>query len=85
MFQVAWVDPLVPEKGFNYIYLSPADYMKVCMPIYCIKIRVIYRQLPVVERMLQSLHSLLKMKENHVIELPILLVIMCTSYYNFTS
>lgn len=29
LFQVAWVDKNVPEKGFNYIYLSPADYMKV--------------------------------------------------------
>ena len=25
-FQVAWVDPADPSKGFKYIYLSPADY-----------------------------------------------------------
>jgi hypothetical protein len=28
LFQVAWIDEAVPEKGFKYIYLSPADYMK---------------------------------------------------------
>ncbi len=25
-FQVAWVDPTDPTKGFKYIYLNPADY-----------------------------------------------------------
>ena len=29
LFKVAWVDPEYPEKGFQYLYLSPADYMKV--------------------------------------------------------
>lgn len=31
LFQVAWVDPNSPEKGFKYLYLSPADYMRVLM------------------------------------------------------
>ncbi len=29
LFRVAWVDPDCPDKGFKYLYLSPADYMKV--------------------------------------------------------
>uniref|UniRef100_A0A8C5UEA3 Acetyl-CoA carboxylase beta n=1 Tax=Malurus cyaneus samueli TaxID=2593467 RepID=A0A8C5UEA3_9PASS len=29
MFQVAWVDPAEPEKGFRYLYLTPQDYTKI--------------------------------------------------------
>lgn len=29
LFKVAWVDEESPDKGFKYLYLSPADYMKV--------------------------------------------------------
>ena len=29
LFRVAWVDDTEPDKGFKYLYLSPADYMKV--------------------------------------------------------
>lgn len=29
LFRVAWVDPSCPDKGYKYLYLSPADYMKV--------------------------------------------------------
>ena len=28
-FKVAWVDPEYPDKGYKYLYLSPADYIKV--------------------------------------------------------
>ena len=28
-FKVAWVEPDHPDKGYHYLYLSPADYMKV--------------------------------------------------------
>ncbi|KAM4649457.1 LOW QUALITY PROTEIN: acetyl-CoA carboxylase 2 [Amazona ochrocephala] len=29
MFQVAWVDPEDPYKGFKYLYLTPQDYARV--------------------------------------------------------
>ncbi|KAG8521239.1 Acetyl-CoA carboxylase 2 [Galemys pyrenaicus] len=29
MFQVAWVDPEDPLKGFKYLYLTPQDYTKI--------------------------------------------------------
>lgn len=29
LFKVAWVEPQHPEKGYHYLYLSPADFMKV--------------------------------------------------------
>ena len=29
LFKVAWVEPQHPEKGYSYLYLSPADFMKV--------------------------------------------------------
>ncbi|XP_065548557.1 acetyl-CoA carboxylase 2 isoform X2 [Lathamus discolor] len=29
MFQVAWVDPEDPYKGFKYLYLTPQDYTRV--------------------------------------------------------
>ncbi|XP_074743093.1 acetyl-CoA carboxylase 2 isoform X3 [Strix uralensis] len=29
MFQVAWVDPADPYKGFKYLYLTPQDYTKI--------------------------------------------------------
>ncbi|KAJ7400693.1 hypothetical protein BTVI_103117 [Pitangus sulphuratus] len=29
MFQVAWVDPDEPYKGFRYLYLTPQDYTKI--------------------------------------------------------
>ncbi|OXB62162.1 hypothetical protein ASZ78_015344 [Callipepla squamata] len=29
MFQVAWVDPEEPYKGFKYLYLTPQDYTKI--------------------------------------------------------
>ncbi|XP_066055535.1 acetyl-CoA carboxylase 2 isoform X2 [Chamaea fasciata] len=29
MFQVAWVDPAEPHKGFRYLYLTPQDYTKI--------------------------------------------------------
>ncbi|XP_060048534.1 acetyl-CoA carboxylase 2 isoform X2 [Erinaceus europaeus] len=29
MFQVAWVDPKQPHKGFKYLYLTPQDYTKI--------------------------------------------------------
>uniref|UniRef100_A0A8C3P578 Acetyl-CoA carboxylase beta n=1 Tax=Cyanoderma ruficeps TaxID=181631 RepID=A0A8C3P578_9PASS len=29
MFQVAWVDPAEPHKGFRYLYLTPQDYAKI--------------------------------------------------------
>ncbi|KAM9195095.1 acetyl-CoA carboxylase 2 isoform 4-T4 [Dugong dugon] len=29
MFQVAWVDPKDPHKGFKYLYLTPQDYTKI--------------------------------------------------------
>ena len=29
LFKVAWVESDHPEKGYRYLYLSPADYMKV--------------------------------------------------------
>ncbi|KAK2501552.1 hypothetical protein MC885_004992 [Smutsia gigantea] len=29
MFQVAWVDPADPHKGFKYLYLTPQDYTKI--------------------------------------------------------
>ncbi|KFP09193.1 Acetyl-CoA carboxylase 2, partial [Egretta garzetta] len=29
MFQVAWVDPEDPYKGFKYLYLTPQDYTKI--------------------------------------------------------
>nr|XP_051691837.1 acetyl-CoA carboxylase 2 isoform X2 [Oryctolagus cuniculus] len=29
MFQVAWVDPEDPHKGFKYLYLTPQDYTKI--------------------------------------------------------
>ncbi|XP_039937254.1 acetyl-CoA carboxylase 2 isoform X1 [Hirundo rustica] len=29
MFQVAWVDPAEPYKGFRYLYLTPQDYTKI--------------------------------------------------------
>uniref|UniRef100_A0A8C6J096 Uncharacterized protein n=1 Tax=Melopsittacus undulatus TaxID=13146 RepID=A0A8C6J096_MELUD len=29
MFQVAWVDPEDPYKGFKYLYLTPQDYSRV--------------------------------------------------------
>ncbi len=32
LFKVAWVDDQQPDKGFKYLYLSPADYMKVRYP-----------------------------------------------------
>ena len=35
LFRVAWVDPQYPDKGYKYLYLSPADYMKVWGNEYC--------------------------------------------------
>ncbi|CAM4660645.1 unnamed protein product [Lepidochelys olivacea] len=29
MFQVAWVDPTDPYKGFKYLYLTPQDYTRI--------------------------------------------------------
>ncbi|XP_027567061.2 acetyl-CoA carboxylase 2 isoform X1 [Pipra filicauda] len=29
MFQVAWVDPAEPYKGFRYLYLTPQDYARI--------------------------------------------------------
>ena len=29
LFKVAWEDKNTPDRGFRYLYLSPADYMKV--------------------------------------------------------
>ncbi|XP_063028939.1 acetyl-CoA carboxylase 2 [Melospiza melodia melodia] len=29
MFQVAWVDPAEPFKGFRYLYLTPQDYTRI--------------------------------------------------------
>ncbi|KAM9625723.1 acetyl-CoA carboxylase 2 isoform 2-T2 [Morphnus guianensis] len=29
MFQVAWVDPVDPYKGFKYLYLTPQDYTRI--------------------------------------------------------
>uniref|UniRef100_A0A8C2VCF5 acetyl-CoA carboxylase n=1 Tax=Chinchilla lanigera TaxID=34839 RepID=A0A8C2VCF5_CHILA len=29
MFQVAWVDPKDPHKGFKYLYLTPQDYTRI--------------------------------------------------------
>ncbi|XP_058387618.1 acetyl-CoA carboxylase 2 isoform X2 [Diceros bicornis minor] len=29
MFQVAWVDPEDPHKGFKYLYLTPQDYTRI--------------------------------------------------------
>ncbi|XP_004636404.1 acetyl-CoA carboxylase 2 [Octodon degus] len=29
MFQVAWVDPKDPQKGFKYLYLTPQDYTRI--------------------------------------------------------
>lgn len=29
LFRVAWVDAQSPDKGFRYLYLTPADYMKI--------------------------------------------------------
>ncbi|XP_053444554.1 acetyl-CoA carboxylase 2 isoform X1 [Nycticebus coucang] len=29
MFQVAWVDPEDPQKGFKYLYLTPQDFTKI--------------------------------------------------------
>lgn len=29
MFKVAWQDPAHPDKGFKYLYLSPADYKTI--------------------------------------------------------
>ena len=29
LFKVAWEDKDAPDRGFRYLYLSPADYMKV--------------------------------------------------------
>ncbi|KAK2837305.1 hypothetical protein Q5P01_014517 [Channa striata] len=29
MFQVAWVDPSDPYKGFKYLYLTPQDYTRI--------------------------------------------------------
>uniref|UniRef100_A0A8D1UT33 Acetyl-CoA carboxylase beta n=1 Tax=Sus scrofa TaxID=9823 RepID=A0A8D1UT33_PIG len=29
MFQVAWVDPRDPYKGFKYLYLTPQDYTRI--------------------------------------------------------
>ncbi|XP_064582783.1 acetyl-CoA carboxylase 2 isoform X1 [Zonotrichia leucophrys gambelii] len=29
MFQVAWVDPAEPLKGFRYLYLTPQDYARI--------------------------------------------------------
>uniref|UniRef100_A0A8C0UYD6 acetyl-CoA carboxylase n=1 Tax=Cyanistes caeruleus TaxID=156563 RepID=A0A8C0UYD6_CYACU len=29
LFQVAWVDPAEPDKGFRYLYLTPQDYTKI--------------------------------------------------------
>ncbi|KAI3372884.1 hypothetical protein L3Q82_023324 [Scortum barcoo] len=29
MFQVAWIDPADPYKGFKYIYLTPQDYTRI--------------------------------------------------------
>ncbi|XP_065178755.1 acetyl-CoA carboxylase-like [Sycon ciliatum] len=30
MFQVAWVNPDKPDEGFKYLYVTPADYKKIC-------------------------------------------------------
>ncbi|XP_054466487.1 acetyl-CoA carboxylase isoform X1 [Anoplopoma fimbria] len=29
MFQVAWIDPTDPYKGFRYLYLTPQDYTRI--------------------------------------------------------
>ncbi|CAL1616009.1 unnamed protein product [Knipowitschia caucasica] len=29
MFQVAWIDPADPYKGFKYLYLTPQDYARI--------------------------------------------------------
>ena len=29
LYRVAWVDETEPDKGYKYLYLSSADYMKV--------------------------------------------------------
>lgn len=29
LYRVAWVDEAEPDKGYKYLYLSSADYMKV--------------------------------------------------------
>ncbi|XP_072244094.1 acetyl-CoA carboxylase isoform X2 [Leuresthes tenuis] len=29
MFQVAWIDPTDPYKGFKYLYLTPQDYTRI--------------------------------------------------------
>ena len=29
VFNIAWTDPESPDKGFKYLYLTPAEYMKV--------------------------------------------------------
>ncbi|XP_070759737.1 acetyl-CoA carboxylase 2 isoform X2 [Enoplosus armatus] len=29
MFQVAWIDPADPYKGFKYLYLTPQDYTRI--------------------------------------------------------
>uniref|UniRef100_H3DEN7 acetyl-CoA carboxylase n=1 Tax=Tetraodon nigroviridis TaxID=99883 RepID=H3DEN7_TETNG len=29
MFQVAWIDPCDPYKGFKYLYLTPQDYTRI--------------------------------------------------------
>ena len=29
LLQVSWMDPAAPERGFNYLYLTPEDYKQV--------------------------------------------------------
>ena len=40
LYRVAWVDEAEPDKGYKYLYLSPADYMKVSQESYTIEIVV---------------------------------------------
>uniref|UniRef100_A0A3B5AVX7 acetyl-CoA carboxylase n=1 Tax=Stegastes partitus TaxID=144197 RepID=A0A3B5AVX7_9TELE len=37
MFQVAWIDPADPYKGFKYLYLTPHDYTRISSTnsVYC--------------------------------------------------
>ncbi|XP_028313974.1 acetyl-CoA carboxylase isoform X2 [Gouania willdenowi] len=37
MFQVAWIDPTDPYKGFKYLYLTPQDYTRISSTnsVYC--------------------------------------------------
>lgn len=34
LFKVAWVDPLDPDKGFKYLYLTPSDFRNVASSVH---------------------------------------------------